>query len=138
MKVNAKWQGDILFESTADVSGHTVSMDAKKEAGGSGSAPSPMEMVLHGVAGCMGIDMCVIMRHHMDKVENLELELDGRRAEIEPKRFTDVVITVKVDGDVPSKILNRTVRLSHEKYCSAVNSLNANFTVKAVLNGEEI
>ena len=74
----------------------------------------------------------------MDKVENLELELDGRRAEIEPKRFTDVVITVKVDGDVPAKILNRTVRLSHEKYCSAVNSLNANFTVKAVLNGEEI
>ncbi|CAM4340252.1 OsmC family protein [Lacicoccus alkaliphilus] len=138
MKVNAKWQGDISFESTADVSGHTVKMDARKEAGGSGSAPSPMEMVLHGVAGCMGIDMCVIMRHHMDKVENLELELDGTRAEIEPKRFTDVVITVSVDGDVPAKILNRTVRLSHEKYCSAVNSLNADFTVKAVLNGEEI
>ncbi len=138
MKVNTKWQGDISFESTADVSGHTVRMDARKEAGGSGSAPSPMEMVLHGVAGCMGIDMCVIMRHHMDKVENLELELDGKRAETEPKRFTDVEITVKVEGDVPPKTLNRALKLSHEKYCSAVNSLNADFTVKAVLNGEAI
>ena len=113
-------------------------MDAKKEAGGSGSAPSPMEMVLHGVAGCMGIDLCVIMRHHMDNVEELELELDGERAEIEPKRFTDIEIIVKVDGDIPEKVLKRAVQLSHEKYCSAVNSLNAEFTTKALLNGREI
>ena len=138
MKVNTKWQGNISFESTADVSGHTVNMDAKKEAGGSGSAPSPMEMVLHGVAGCMGIDLCVIMGHHMDNVEELELELDGERAEIEPKRFTDIEIIVKVDGDIPEKVLKRAVQLSHEKYCSAVNSLNAEFTTKAVLNGREI
>ena len=138
MKVNTKWQGSISFESTADVSGHTVNMDARKEAGGSGSAPSPMEMVLHGVAGCMGIDLCVIMRHHMDNVNDLELELDGDRAETEPERFTDIQITVKVDGDVPEKVLNRAVKLSHEKYCSAVNSLNAEFTTKAILNGKEI
>src|SRR5699024_12487579 len=97
-----------------------------------------MDMVLHGVAGCMGIDLCVIMRHHMDNEEDLELELDGERAETEPKRFTEIEITVKVDGDVTDKVLKRAMKLCHEKYCSSVNSLNAEFTTKAVLNGKEI
>lgn len=74
----------------------------------------------------------------MGKIANLELELDGDRAQTEPKRFTDIEITVIVDGDVPEKVLNRAVKLSHEKYCSAVNSLNAEFTARAVLNGKEI
>lgn len=74
----------------------------------------------------------------MDKVNELELELDGDRAETEPKRFTDIQITVKVVGDVPEKVLKRAVKLSHEKYCSAVNSLNAEFTTKTVLNGKDI
>ena len=138
MKVTTTWQGDISFESASRNSGHSVRMDASKAAGGSDSAPSPMEMLLHGAAGCMGIDLCVIMRHHMPHVESLELELDGERAETEPKRFTDIEITAKVKGDVPAKVLNRAVKLSHEKYCSAVNSLNAKVTTKAVLNGEEI
>lgn len=138
MKVITTWQGDILFESVAETSGYAVKMDAGKEAGGSGTAPSPMEMVLNGVAGCMGIDMCVIMRHHMSNVDSLELEIDGQRAEAEPKRFTNIKILVKVEGDVPAKVLNRAVKLSHEKYCSAVNSLNADFTAKAMLNGDDI
>lgn len=136
MKVAAKWQGDILFESTGESSGHSVKMDAKKEAGGAGSAPSPMEMVLHGVAGCMGIDMCVIMRHHMDKITSIELDLDGTRAEEKPKRYTDVEILVKVTGDVPRKTVQRAVDLSVDKYCSAINSLNAEVTAKLELNGE--
>ncbi|MFD2830653.1 OsmC family protein [Corticicoccus populi] len=137
MKVVSRWQGDILFESTGENSGHSVKMDAKKEAGGSGSAPSPMEMVLHGVAGCMGIDMCVIMRHHMDKVTKLELELNGDRAETEPKRYTNVEILVSIDGDVPRKTAQRAVDLSLDKYCSAVNSLNAEVTAVLELNGEQ-
>lgn len=136
MKISTKWQGDIQFESSGETSGHTVNMDAKKEVGGGGSAPTPMEMVLHGVAGCMGIDMCVIMRHHMDKVTKLELELDGTRAETEPKRFTDVEILVKVEGDVKRKTVQRAVDLSVDKYCSAINSVNADVTTKLELNGE--
>lgn len=136
MKVVTKWQGDILFESSGEPSGHSVKMDAKKEAGGTGSAPSPMEMVLHGVAGCMGIDMCVIMRHHMDKITKLELELDGARAETEPKRYTDVEILVRIEGAVPRKTAQRAIDLSLDKYCSAVNSINAEVTAKLELNGE--
>lgn len=137
MKVTTKWQGDISFESIGENSGHSVTMDAKKEAGGSGSAPSPMEMILHGVAGCMGIDMCVIMRHHMDKISNLELVLDGERAETDPKSYTNVEILVKIDGDVPRKTARRAVDLSLDKYCSAVNSLNAEVSAVLELNGEK-
>ena len=95
MKVNTKWQGNISFESTADVSGHTVNM--MQESGATAAH-------IHRWRWCCtawpaaGIDLCVIMRHHMDNVEDLELELDGERAETEPKRFTDIEITVKLTG----------------------------------------
>lgn len=138
VSVKAKWQGDIKFQSEGQNTGFSVDMDAAKSAGGQGSASSPMEMVLHGVAGCMGIDICVIMRHSMDKVESLEMEVVGTRNDVVPKSYTDVVMKVYVEGTVPAKVVRRAVELSHEKYCSAINSLNAETRVEIYLNGGRI
>ncbi|WP_213810815.1 OsmC family protein [Jeotgalicoccus sp. WY2] len=94
-------------------------MDANEAAGGDASAPSPMEMVLHGAAGCMAIDIGVILRHHMGKVTKLEIEADGERAETEPKYYKHITMNIIIDGDITA---NRPAssRLSKDKYCSAV------------------
>lgn len=136
MKVNLKWQGKLKFESTGETTGHTVTMDANEAAGGDASAPSPMEMVLHGAAGCMAIDMGVILRHHMDKVTRLQIEADGRRADEEPKYYKAVQMNIYIDGDVPAKQAKRAADLSKDKYCSAVHSLVADVDVQVILNGE--
>lgn len=138
VSVKTKWQGNIKFQSEGQNTGFSVNMDGKKDAGGDGSASSPMEMVLHGVAGCMGIDICVIMRHNMDKVESLEMEVVGTRNDAVPKSYTDVVVKVYVEGTVPAKVVKRAVHLSHDKYCSAINSLNAETKVETYLNGGRI
>lgn len=135
MKVQTKWQGGMAFNSVGESSGYDVTMDASGEVGGNDSGPRPMEMVLHGVAGCMGIDLSVIMRREMDKIESIEIDIDGDRRDTEPKSFTELDLTVKIKGDVTSKIAQRAVNLSADKYCSAINSLNAEVTTHLELNG---
>lgn len=136
MIIKAQWKGGMAYSSKGDSSGHEVTMDASSSVGGNDSGPRPMEMVLHGVAGCMGIDLNVIMRHSMDNVESIDIEIDGERAEEDPKRFTNVDIIVKIKGDVAEKVAQRAVDLSAKKYCSAINSLNATVTTRLELNGE--
>lgn len=138
MKINLVWQEKLKFESTGETTGHKVTMDANKQAGGDASAPSPMEMLLHGAAGCMAIDMGVILRHHMDKITNLQIEIDGNRQETDPKYFTDLAMKIFIDGKVTAKQAQRAADLSRDKYCSAVHSLVADVTTTVILNGEEI
>lgn len=136
MKVQTKWQGGMAFNSVGDSSGYDVTMDASGEVGGNDSGPRPMEMLLHGVAGCMGIDLCVIMRREMDKIESIEIDIDGDRRDADPKSFTRLDLTVKIKGEVKSKVAQRAVNLSADKYCSAINSLNAEVDTRLELNGE--
>src|SRR5699024_12268931 len=102
MKVNLNWQGKLKFEATRLTTVNTVTRDAKEGAGGDASAPSPMEMVLHGAAGCMAIDIGVILRHRMDKVTKLAIEADGERADTEPKYYKQIKMNIIIDGDIPA------------------------------------
>ncbi|EXJ24099.1 OsmC/Ohr family protein [Alkalibacterium sp. AK22] len=137
MRVSTKWEGNLAFTMT-NPNGNELRMDARKEVGGDGSGVSPMEAVLGGLAGCMGIDMYMVLKPYQDKMTRMEIETDGTRNDESPKYFTAVEITVHVDGDVPASRVWRAVKLSDEKYCSVANSLKANLTYKVILNGEEV
>lgn len=137
MKVSTKWQGNFAF-TMDNGKGHELHMDAGEAAGGQGAGVSPMEAVLGGLAGCMGIDMFMILKPYQDKIERIELETDGERNEEPPKYFKKILVTVHVDGDVPASRVWRAVNLSNDKYCSVANSLKAELTYKVVLNGEEV
>ncbi|WP_080146782.1 OsmC family protein [Marinilactibacillus piezotolerans] len=137
MKVSTKWEGNLAFTMN-NGKGKELKMDAGEAAGGNGNGVSPMEAVLGGLAGCMGIDMYMILKPYQEKLENIEIETDGERNEEPPKYFKKVLVTVHVDGDVPASRVWRAVKLSDEKYCSVANSLKAELSYKVVLNGEEV
>lgn len=137
MKVSTKWEGNLAFTMT-NPDGNQVRMDARKEAGGDGTGASPMETVLGGLAGCMGIDMYMILKPYQDKISRMEIDTDGERNDTAPKFFTAIEVTVHVDGDVPASRVWRAVKLSDEKYCSVANSLKADLSYKVILNGEEV
>ena len=118
--------------------GKELRMDGRKEAGGEGLGVSPMEAVLGGLAGCMGIDMHMVLKPYQDKLERIEIETDGSRNEEPPKYFKAIALTIHVDGDVPASRVWRAVKLSDEKYCSVANSLKADLSYKVILNGEEV
>ncbi len=47
--------------------GHAVLMDQREEVGGFDQAPSPMEMLLFGLAGCTAMDAISILKIKSEK-----------------------------------------------------------------------
>ncbi|WP_100401375.1 OsmC family protein [Bacillus sp. FJAT-42315] len=136
MKVYTKWQGQRAFTSVGD-SGYPVEMDATEAYGGAGKGATPTEMLLSALAGCIGIDVTMILKPHLSLIEKLEIETDGTRKEELPKGFTSIDVTFIIDGAIDSKKIWRAINLGKEKYCAVSDSLKADVTFHLVLNGEE-
>ena len=82
------------------------------------SAPSPMEMVLHGHAACSMIDVVGGLKDRVENLEELAVAIEAERAPESPKVFTSVNMRYIVRGDVPEKLVRRIIENSHEKLCS--------------------
>jgi len=119
MECMVRWVSDMTFLAETG-SGHTVTMDGAPEAGGRNLAPRPMEMVLAGTGGCTAFDVVMILRRGRHDVRDCEVKLSADRAETEPKIFTRIHFTFTVTGrNLRHDVVERAVKLSAEKYCSA-------------------
>lgn len=116
MEARVKWLENLTFTGTSGT-GHGVVMDGDKD---SGFGPSPMEMLLLGLAGCSSIDVVHILKKGRENVLDVETEVKAERAETDPKVFTKIHLHFKVKGeDLNETKIGRAVELSAEKYCSA-------------------
>ncbi|MBL0387957.1 OsmC family protein [Tumebacillus sp. ITR2] len=112
-------------------------MDAKADIGGEDSGVRPMELVLMGLGGCMGVDISMILEKMRLTLDEFRMEINGDRAEQHPQRFTDITLHVVVKGpDLTQEKVQRAIVLSKDTYCSASASLNANIRVTYEVNGE--
>jgi putative redox protein len=136
MKVLTKWHGQRAFTAVGD-SGYEVKMDATPAYGGEGKGSTPTEMLLASLAGCIGIDVTMILKPYLSLVERLEIETDGTRKEDLPKGFTSIVVTFNIDGEVDSKRVWRAIDLGKSKYCAVSDTLKADISFRLILNGEE-
>ncbi|WP_342512135.1 OsmC family protein [Sporosarcina sp. FSL K6-1522] len=136
MQVMTTWTGGRAFTAVGD-SGYDINMDATELYGGLGKGATPTEMLLGAVAGCIGIDVTMILRPHLEKISKIEIVTDGTRKEEPPKGFIAIEVTFLIEGDIDSKKVWRAIRLGKEKYCSVSDSLKADVQFKLVLNGEE-
>ena len=111
------WDGGRRFVS-ATPDGRTAAFDVPVEKGGTGTAPSPMEMLLHAHAACSAVDVVAILEKMRVPAESLRVEIDADRADDHPKVFTKIRMRFVVTGDVPEKKLARAVKLSAQTFCS--------------------
>ena len=119
MKANIKWTGGVSFAGTAD-SGHTVIMDGAPEAGGQNQGARPMELVLIGMGGCTAFDVVHILRKSRQDISDCVAEIEAKRAETDPKVFTNIHIHFVVTGkNLDEKKVQHAIELSATKYCSA-------------------
>lgn len=101
-------------------SGHIVAMDGAPDAGGRNLAPRPMEMMLAGAGGCSAFDVVMILRRGRHDVRDCTVKLVAERAETDPKVFTRIGFHYTLSGrQLKPEAVERAVRLSAEKYCSA-------------------
>ncbi|MBI5781027.1 MAG: OsmC family protein [Rhodocyclales bacterium] len=101
-------------------SGHLVAMDGAPEAGGRNLAPRPMELLLAGAGGCTAFDIVMILEKGRQAVRGCEVRLEAERAASDPKVFTRIRFHYVVRGrGLEADRVERAVKLSAEKYCSA-------------------
>ena len=62
MQVTSKWIDGMCFVGTTE-NGHSVVMEGAAAEGQAKCGPSPMEMLLLGVAGCSSINATLLKRH---------------------------------------------------------------------------
>jgi putative redox protein len=89
-------------------------------AGGRNLAPRPMELLLAGTGGCTAFDIVLILKRGRHQVSGCEVKLQAERAETDPKVFTSINMHFVVRGkNLKPEVVERAVKLSAEKYCSA-------------------
>jgi putative redox protein len=102
-------------------SGHLLTMDGAPDGGGHNLAPRPMETVLAGTGGCTAYDVVLILQRGRQDVRGCRVVLTSERASADPKVFTKIHMHFVVTGGpgLTEAAVERAVKLSHEKYCSA-------------------
>ena len=119
MKARIKWVQDRMFVGETG-SGHAVVIDGAPDAGGRNMGVRPMEMLLLGLGGCTAFDVVMILERGREPVTDCVVEIEAERAQTDPKVFTRIHIHYVVTGrGLAASKVERAVRLSAEKYCSA-------------------
>jgi len=119
MKARVKWVEQVSFLGESE-SGHAVLMDGAPAAGGRNLGPRPMEMLLLGTGGCTSFDVISILKKSRQAVSDCYVELNAERADEDPKVFTKIHMHFVVKGrDIKPEVVERAIKLSAEKYCSA-------------------
>ena len=105
-------------------SGHAVVVDAAPDVGGRNLGARPMELVLMGTGTCSAIDVVHILRKARQAITGCTVDLEADRAEEDPKVFTRIRFHYVVAGKgLAHAQVERAIRLSKEKYCSATAML---------------
>lgn len=123
MKARVRLVDEMTFVAESG-SGHAVVVDAAREVGGKDLGPRPMELVLMGAGSCSAIDVVHILRKSRQAVTDCVVELEADRADQDPKVFTRIHMHYVVSGNgLSAAHVERAIKLSKEKYCSATAML---------------
>ena len=119
MQARVKWVENAAFVGETG-SSHAVVIDGPAEIGGRNLGARPMELMLLSVGACSAVDVVHILKKARQPVKDCFVEVEGKRAETEPKVFTDIHLQFVISGEgLSENQVKRAVELSADKYCSA-------------------
>ena len=81
-------------------------------------SPNPVQMVLLAHGGCTLLDVITGLKHRIENVRDMWIELDADRNEESPKVFTNIRMRYVIVGDVPRVLVERIIEKSHVKNCT--------------------
>lgn len=117
-----------------EIRGHTITVDQPVDAGGDDTAPTPTELLVASLAGCVAFYARRYLVRHDIPTEGLGVTADYA-AGGKPNRVTD--ITVRITPPVGLPAARRAAFLAVASHCTVHNTLSASPTVRiAVESGE--
>jgi putative redox protein len=119
MQATIKWIDGVMFVGESG-SGHAVVMDGPPDHGGRNMGIRPMEMLLLGVGGCSSFDVVQILQKGRNDIVKCVTEITAERVDAVPSVFSKIHLHFIVSGrNLKASAVERAVKLSAEKYCSA-------------------
>lgn len=123
-QISARWTGEALNYTGIDSIGKEIPMGGKE-----GFRPS--QLMLMGLAGCMGMDVLSILQKKRQEVTDVEIQVTGHNPDDYPKPYHTVEIAFTVHGhDIDSKAVERAIDLSIKKYCIVGQTLQREVELK--------
>ena len=118
------WSEDLRFGATSGSIATVVD-------GNSSAGPSPVQMLVIALAGCMSIDVVDIIRKGRHTLTAFRTTITADRAPEPPRRVVRVHLHFHVHGAVPAAAVERAIALSRDKYCSVWHSLREDIALTA-------
>lgn len=119
MQATIKWVDGMMFVGETG-SGHAVVIDGPPDHDGRNIGMRPMELILLGVGSCSSFDVMQILKKGRNNVTGCVTEVTGERVDAIPSVFSKIHLHFIVSGhDLKISVVERAVKLSAEKYCSA-------------------
>jgi putative redox protein len=110
------WEGG--FRLRARVGAAEVVLDSDNP-----EHPSPVQALGVALAGCMAMDVVLVLTKARQPLEGLRVALTGTRADDHPRRFVGIDLRFFIRGRVSADHVQRAIALSRDKYCSVWHSM---------------
>ncbi len=124
LRIGLIWKGDLRFDAgPAGVPPHAIDGDTK--VGG-----SPTQVLLEALAGCVTIDVVLILNKMRMPASAISCDVSAERSEGTPRRITKVHLHYKIAGEgIVEERAMRAIELSVMKHCSVRDTLDPEMPV---------
>ena len=110
--------------SVTNEKGLRIHMDVGPDLGGNDSGMRPMEVLAGSLAGCISVDVILILRKQRIELTHYLVTVQASRVEGVPAPFERIHLVFEFSKTVERSKAERAVTLAKDKYCSVSASLN--------------
>ncbi|PRD54085.1 OsmC family protein [Sphingobacterium gobiense] len=126
MKIHLQRKNEAVhFEGSSELGNVKVNIDGSESIGGEGKGVRPMELVLMALGSCSVFDLSSILKKQRQIIEDIQVEVEGKRREEVPNIFTHIHITFTLKGQLDEAKVYKAAELAVKKYCSVHDMLAA-------------
>ena len=124
LRVGLVWKGDLRFDiGPAGRAPYTLDGDSK-------AGHSPPETLLDALAGCVTVDVVLILNKQRTPPASVTCEITAERATASPRRLIKVHLHYKIAGEgIAYERAMRAIELSVTKYCTVRDSMDPEMPV---------
>jgi putative redox protein len=125
-----RWVDRTLMLGT-DSNGHSIVIGRSPENHDTFIGVKPSDLLLLSIASCTAYDVLEILSKQREPLKDLKVLCSGEQESEPPYTFTKIHLQYQVEGNVDKSKLERAIRLSEEKYCSVINTLQQGVPVSS-------
>jgi putative redox protein len=117
------------------VRGHTIAVDQPRDDGGEDTAPTPIELLVAGLAACVAFEARRYLTRHQLPTAGLTVRAEYTLG-THPARVTDIRIDIRLPDGVAPDYLDALLAVT--SHCSVHNTLADAPTVTVALAGSAV